>query len=86
MWITIVILLILVIVLSGLMTWLLPPDDGTIHISENPNNEPMVRIHYGWEVGTTIVIVPTSEIMRYTRDFSILSIEPYIEEDNKNSD
>jgi hypothetical protein len=38
--------------------------------------EPKVRIHYGYDVGTAIAVVPVSEIRHYTRRFTILSIEP----------
>lgn len=84
MWTTIIIILLIAFGISGiagLLAYFYPPiGDCETYVSSNPKNEPMVRIHYGWDVGTSIAVVPTSEIERYVRDFEILSIKPHIEE------
>ena len=76
---SVILIIVIAFTLGGVMVYFFPPiGDGETYIDSNPNNEPMVRIHYGWDVGTTVVVVPTSEIENYVKDFEILSIEPYI--------
>lgn len=53
--------------------------DDEIMYDEPTSTEPKVRLHYSYDVGSSIVICPVSKIMYYTKRFTVLSIEPYKE-------
>jgi len=49
-------------------------------------DEPLVKIHYAWELGTDIAIVPISEIRDYTSRFRVLSIKEYKKKKNNQNE